>query len=224
MNSESLSGFWGPRAPQPFARAVLAALVLEIGLALVLLHWAPDRTVTVGLRRKPMTAHLVTLPKPRAVPRPQPPKPQPIPKPKPPTPKPVIHHRPVPLPTPVKRPPPAVHKPSPPPSPPPSPARAAQAVNRYAVMVRTRIQAGLVVPRSVADLGMSGRTTVSFELTPQGRLVWVRVARSSGFHLIDRASLAAVRSVSYPPFTKNMPHHAVVFRVRVGLNGRGHRY
>lgn len=101
----------------------------------------------------------------------------------------------------MKRPPPVVHKLTPPPVAQPSLARAAQAVNRYAVMVRTRIQAGLVVPRSVAALGMSGRTTVSFKLTPKGRLVWVRLAHSSGFHLIDRASLAAVRAVSYPPFT-----------------------
>lgn len=224
MNGESLSlsGFPTPRSRQPFARAFLAALVIEVAIALALVRFDHSHTVTVGLVRKPMVAHLVTLPSP---PRPIPPRPIHKPLPPPPKPRPVIHHRPVPLPIPVKRPPPALQKPTPPPPPPrPSPARAAQAVNRYAVMVRTRIQAGLVVPRSVVALGMSGRTTVSFELTPKGRLVWVRVAHSSGFGLIDRASLAAVRAVSYPPFTKSMPHHAVVFRVRVGLNGHRHRY
>ncbi len=221
MNGESLSGFFGPRARQPFARAFLVALVIEVALALALVRLDHSHTVIVGLHRKPMVAHLVTLPRP---PAPIPPRPIHKPLPPPPKPRPVIHHRPVPLPIPVKRPPPAIHKPTPPPPPAPSPARAAQAVNRYAVMVRTRIQAGLVVPRSVVALGMSGRTTVSFELTPKGRLVWARVAHSSGFPLIDRASLAAVRAVSYPAFTQSMPHHAVVFHVRVGLNGHRHRY
>ncbi len=223
MNGEplSLSGFPGPRAGQPFARAFLVALVIETVIALVLVRFDHGHTIIEGLQRKPMVAHLVTLPRP---PVPVPPRPIHKLPPPPPEPRPVIHHRPVPLPIPVKRPPPAIQKPTPPPPPRPSPARAAQAVNRYAVMVRTRIQAGLVVPRSVMALGMSGRTTVSFELMPNGRLLWVRVAHSSGFGLIDRASLAAVRAVSYPPFTKSMPHHAVIFRVRVGLNGHRDRY
>ncbi|RCN59495.1 energy transducer TonB [Acidiferrobacter thiooxydans] len=189
---------------------------------------------TVGLRRKPMAVHFVTLPKPpKPHVRPKPPPPHPVvrpkPQPVPPKPRPIVHHRPVPLPTPVKKVPPPRPKvvprpPTPPPPPPPSPAVVAQAVDRYAVMLRTRIQQGLVVPPRVAALRLSGKAVVAFELTPAGRLLWVRIMRSSGIGAIDRAALAAVRDRSYPPFTKSMPRRPTVFRVRVGLNDGRHRF
>lgn len=78
------------------------------------------------------------------------------------------------------------------------------------------------MPPRVTALGLSGKALVAFELTPTGRLLWVRIVRSSGIGLVNRAALAAVRSRRYPPFTKTMPHHALVFRVRVGLNDRHH--
>ena len=210
-----------------FLRAMLLALALE-GLVFVsLVAWVNSEPKTVGLRRKPMAVHFVTLPKP---PRPHPivrPRPLPKPQPVPPKPRPIVHHRPVPLPTPVKKVPPPRPKAVPrPPAPPPPPSRAvvAQAVDRYAVMLRTRIQQGLVVPPRVAALHLSGKAVVVFELTPAGRLLWVRIMRSSGIGAIDRAALAAVRDRSYPPFTKSMPRRATVFRVRVGLNDRRHRF
>ncbi|WP_298136681.1 TonB family protein [Acidiferrobacter sp.] len=214
-----------PEKRFPFLRATLWAVVLEGLLFAVLMVWAHSQAKTVGLRRKPMAVHFVTLPKP---PKPHPVvRPRPIPKPLPPKPRPIVHRRPVPLPTPVKKQPKpepkAIVRPTPPP-PPPSAAVVAQAVDRYAVMLRTRIQQGLVVPRRVAALRLSGMAVVAFELTPAGHLLWVRILHSSGIGAIDRAALAAVRDRSYPPFTKNMPHHATVFRVRVGLNDRRHRF
>jgi len=213
-----------------FSRALVFAVLIEglvvAGIVFFGLYHKPP--VTVGLRRKPMAVHLVTLP--------EPPPPKSIPKPVPVTPKPlqrpipqVIHHRPVPLPVPPKRiPRKLISQTTPPPlksiPPPPSPAVVAQAIDRYAVMLRTRIQDGLVVPRRIAALGISGRTVVAFKLTPAGQLLWVRIARSSGLALIDRASLAAVRGRSYPPFAGDMPHHAVIFHVSVGLNDHRNRF
>ena len=215
-----------------FLRATLLAVVLEGLLCASLLAMGHAKPKTVGLRRKPMAVHFVTLPKPpKPHVRPKPPPPHPVvrpkPQPVPPKPRPIVHHRPVPLPTPVKKMPPprpkAVPRPPPPP-PPPSPAVVAQAVDRYAVMLRTRIQQGLVVPPRVAALRLSGKAVVAFELTPAGRLLWVRIMRSSGIGAIDRAALAAVRDRRYPPFTKSMPRRPTVFRVRVGLNDGRHRF
>ena len=215
-----------------FLRATLLAVVLEGLLCASLLAMGHAKPKTVGLRRKPMAVHFVTLPKPpKPHVRPKPPPPHPVvrpkPQPVPPKPRPIVHHRPVPLPTPVKKMPPprpkAVPRPPPPP-PPPSPAVVAQAVDRYAVMLRTRIQQGLVVPPRVAALRLSGKAVVVFELTPAGRLLWVRIMRSSGIGAIDRAALAAVRDRRYPPFTKSMPRRPTVFRVRVGLNDGRHRF
>ncbi|MHB1512799.1 MAG: energy transducer TonB family protein [Acidiferrobacter sp.] len=237
MNASLLSP---ARADAParssFGRAALAAIALEgllLGAWLIVLPAHPPKTL--GLHRKPMAVHFVTLPAPpRVVPKPPPPqvvpkprpvvhqRPHPMPKPKPRPP--VVHRRPVPLAVPVKKqpPPPKPVRRVPTPVPPPAPAVAAQAVDRYAVMLRTRIQRGLVVPPRVTALGLSGKALVAFELTPSGRLLWVRIVRSSGIGLVNRAARAAVRSRRYPPFTKNMPHHATVFRVRVGLNDRHH--
>lgn len=216
-----------------FLRATLLAVALEGLLFAGLLVVAHPRPKTVGLRRKPMAVHFVTLPKPpppHVQPKPPPPRPvvRPKPQPTPPKPRPVVHHRPVPLPRPVKKMPPPKPKvaprPTPPPPPPPSKAVVAQAVDRYAVMLRARIQQGLVVPTRVAALRLSGKAVVAFELTPAGQLLWARIMRSSGIGAINRAALAAVRDRSYPAFTKSMPHRPTVFRVRVGLNDGRHRF
>lgn len=158
-----------------------------------------------------------------APPRPKPlvqPRPKPLVKPHPH----VVHHPvPVPRPLPKKRP---IVKPKPQPQPKPvppptaSPAQAATAVDRYAVMIRTRIQAGLRVPGEVRALGLSGEAVIAFALTPGGRLLWARVKRTSGFGPIDRACLAAVRARLYPPFTRHMPHHPLRFDVTVSMRDR----
>ena len=212
-----------------FGRAVVVAVLIEglVVAAIAVLSLLHPTPVTTGLRRKSLSVRLVTLPRPqppRVVPKVVPVPPKPVPRP---IPRPVIHHKPVPLPVPVKRIVPKVVRPIPPPRPvlpPPSKAMAAQAVDRYAVEVRSRIEAGLIVPRRIAALGISGRTVVAFKLMPSGRLLWARVARSSGIALIDRASLAAVKSRIYPAFTRSMPDHAMVFRVSVGLNNHRHRF
>lgn len=223
-----LSEHLSPRLP--FSRALGLALLLEVlVIASFVLYGLYHRSsVTVGLRRKPMAVHLVTLPKPpppKVTPKPVPPVPKPQVRP---IPRPVIHHRPVPLPVPPKPiPPERVHQIGPPPpplAPQPSPTVVAQAIDHYAVMLRTRIQAGLVVPKRIAALGISGRTIVAFKLTPAGQLLWARIAHSSGLGLIDRVSLAAVRSRTYPSFAKDMPHHAVIFHVSVGLNDHRNRF
>ncbi len=199
-----------------FGRALGIALLLEIlAVGVWLLHGYFMPQPAPGLRRAPIQIHMVILaPHPKPIVRPRP---KPVVKPRPH----IVHHV-VPIPRPVPKKPVARSKPLPKQPPPPmpvaSPEQAATAVDRYAVMIRTRIQKGLRVPAAVRALGLSGRAVIAFKLTPRGRLLWARVARSSGFGPIDRACLAAVQERLYPPFTKHMPHHALRFDVTVSLH------
>ncbi|HUW98741.1 MAG TPA: cell envelope integrity protein TolA [Acidiferrobacter sp.] len=205
--------------PAPFSRALALAVALEL---LVLASYVAYRhfmlPVTVGLHRVPTIVHMVTLPEPRPTPalplvrphpRLRPPVHHPVPRPAPPMP-------PRPLPRRVVAPAPVAPRLLPP----VNRITAAQAVDRYAVMLRTRIQTGLRVPGEVQALGLSGAATVAFELTPQGQLLWARLGRSSGLGPIDRACIAAVRARTYPPFTAAMPPHPMIFDVVVAMRQR----
>lgn len=219
--------------PDRFGRALLVGAALE-ALLLGSLLWAgsntPPRPVSPG--RKIIAVHLL---------RPAPPRPTPSP----PAPKPVMRHplpepaaQPVPVPTPVPAPapkllfatspaptapsftlPPAI--PTPPAQPPPAnPAARVRALDLYAVLVRTRVQANLRVPQTIRLMRLSGRTEVAFELQPDGLLIWARIERSSGIGTIDRAALHTVKTTEYPPFTKNMAKLATTFDIEVHISGR----
>jgi periplasmic protein TonB len=159
------------------------------------------------------------LPPPKPTPLPPPPQPPPpLPKPPPRRPPPRIRPRPVPYPKP--RPEPV--RPSPPPAPPsrpqPSPAAVASLVMQYAAVLNAHVQAHLQVPGMIEMMHLSGATVVAIRVAPDGRLLQVSVARSSGIGAIDRAALAAVRATGLPPFPAGMPLHPVTFTLTVRLN------
>ena len=99
----------------------------------------------------------------------------------------------------------------------PTPAETASAVMRYAAVLNARVQGRLVVPAEVQMMQLSGATVVAMQVAPDGRLLGVAVARSSGIPPIDRAALAAVRRTTLPPFTGDMPRHPVTFDLTVRL-------
>ncbi|MHB8248662.1 MAG: energy transducer TonB [Acidithiobacillus sp.] len=183
-------------------------------------------------KKKVIAIHMVQPipPKPKPIPVPPPPKPvvqpkpKPVPVPKPiPIPKPVVHHTPpkpllakAPTPTAPVYTPPVVTPPAPPPA--PSPALQQNAIDSYAAMLRTRVQADTRVPEAVRLMHTSGTAVIAFRLTPSGQLLSAHVARSSGVGPIDRAALKAVEDGTYPPFTKKMPKHDMTFDVRVHLS------
>ncbi|MCF3945209.1 MULTISPECIES: energy transducer TonB [Acidiphilium] len=150
--------------------------------------------------------HMVQLPKhkpPPPLPKPPPPVPVPVPKP---IPHPIIHHvspMPTKIPIPVKhviihhKPPPPLKKPPPPPAPPPAPAYNFQA---YAAGLRAPIQHLVHVSRAMRMLKLRGTAYIEFTLTPSGQLISASLYRSSGNPLIDKAALAAVRRMHFPPF------------------------
>lgn len=218
--------------------AVLGALVIETALGVGLIRLARHTGAVVAPHPQRMRLSMV-VPKPKPPPpkpKPKPPKPKPPPpKPKPPPPKPVPPPPPPP-PPPPKAPPPPRPRPKPrpqpprphisrPPPPPPAPvappapsaASVASAVMRYAAQLNARVQARLVVPEDVQMMHLTGRTVVAIRVAPDGRLVAVSIARSSGVGPIDRAALAAVRATNLPPFLGDMPRHPVTFTLTVRL-------
>ena len=88
---------------------------------------------------------------------------------------------------------------------------------RYAAELNAHVQARLVVPQAVQMMHLSGRVVVAIRVAPDGRVIAVSVARSSGVGPIDRAALAAVRATNLPPFQGDMPRHPVTFDLTVHL-------
>jgi protein TonB len=96
----------------------------------------------------------------------------------------------------------------------------ADAVQLYAASLNSRVQAGLVVPATVSDMGLSGSTTVAVTIAPNGHVVSVTIARSSGIPPIDQAALAAVRATTEQAFTTDMPDHPITFTLIVHLDSQ----
>lgn len=96
-----------------------------------------------------------------------------------------------------------------------SAAQAADALSRYAADLRARVQRTLVVPASIQSLGLSGESEVRITLAPDGQLIDVSLARSSGAPLIDRLALSTVKATHFAPFPPELPPHPVTFALRV---------
>ncbi len=223
-----------------FGRSLLVGALIEAGILGAMAFLLGQKTVPQPPKPHPIAVHLVQPAPPKPKPKPVPPQPKPkpviqhhpLPRPVPrPIPRPVIHHvqpRPVPLlaktPAPsapvMQAPKPVVAPPPPPPPPAPSPAVQQAAVQRYAALVRSQVQAQTRVPESVRLMGASGTAVVRFELQPSGQLVWAHLERSSGVGAINRAALAAVKAGDYPPFSKNMPRKPTRFDVDVHISAR----
>lgn len=218
----------GPAERARFRLALLAALVLEAAVIAVpsFLVPPPPRTEPV---RGVEQARLVTLP-PVAPPPVAPPKK--APRPRVPVhrvarPLPRVKRAPLPLPPVTQAPAPTAAPEAPPqPAAPPLPAPApnvpapddARLISRYAASLRALIQAQLTVPESVRALGLDGDTVIQFRLAPSGQLLSARVVSSSGIPPIDRAALADVKSLRYPPFPPTLPAVATTFSVLVHLS------
>ena len=204
--------------------AILVALVVELALGAAVIRFAarPGAVVAPHPTRVRLTM-LAPKPKPKPpAPKPPPPKPKPPPPPLPPPPKAPPPPRPKPRPRPRPTPPrPHIARPPPPPPAPvqaaPSAAAVASATMRYAAALNARVQAGLVVPEDVRMMQLSGRAVVAIRVAPDGQLLGVSIARSSGIGPIDRAALAAVRATRLPAFIGDMPRHPVTFDLTVRL-------
>ncbi|MDD2746673.1 MAG: TonB family protein [Acidithiobacillus ferrooxidans] len=227
--------------PEPkerhFKYAVGGAVAVEVLLVLGLVWYGHSRPPinAVQLKDHVIAVQMVTLPQPT-------PKVVPKPLPKPVPPKPVLHHVtpppprphpkvmippklaptppappvktvnppksvPIPAPKPVVTPPPAL--------PPMSAQQTASLMGRYVGMVRPIIQQSLHVPAELRAMGLSGKATVEFEISPSGQLLWAKIIKASPLGAVNRAALAAIKKGGFPPFLKKMPKQNTVFQIDV---------
>lgn len=225
-----------------FSYALASAFVLEVALVAIVAFWPHSKPRVV--RPSSIAVQMVMLPKPvPPQPRPRPMTPPPVvqktlPKPmvtkarvhevvpRPVKPKvlpkrvPVVPpHRPMPIVRPQKVVPLKSQKPVAAPN--PSPQRTASLMSRYVGLVRPMIQGRLHVPAMLKAMGLSGRSTIEFRLSPRGRLLWAKVLVPSRIRAVNGAALAAVEGSHYPPFLKHMPKRNTTFEIAVHISGDG---
>lgn len=70
----------------------------------------------------------------------------------------------------------------------------------YAEMVRMKIESRKKYPEAARSRRTEGRVTVSFTITPEGRVTGIQVVKSSGHALLDQAALTTVTEAS--PFPR----------------------
>ena len=170
---------------------------------------APMRLSEVTLPPAPLKAPLPT-PKPVAKPRPQP---KPLPKPKPHH----VHHRLPPKPRPVARPVVPVKPVAQPPVAPraaPVVAASPAAMALFEGQVKAAVRAAVRYPPAARLFHRQGQARVAFDYL-DGRVSAVRLDHSSGYPLLDRAALVAVRSAAYPPPLAPLQHRQLHLTVWV---------
>jgi protein TonB len=231
--------------PEPkerhFKYAVGGAVAVEVLLVLGLVWYGHSRPPVNAVKPKDhvIAVQMMTLPQPppkvipKLLPKPVPPKPvvhHVTPPPPRPHPKVVIPPKPAPTPPapPVKTATPPTPTPqsvaasapkplvTPPPAPPPMSAQqTASLMGRYVGLLRPMIQQNLHVPAALRAMGLSGKATVEFEISPTGQLLWAKIIQPSPLSAVNRAALAAVKDGGFPPFLKKMPQRNTVFQIDV---------
>jgi len=215
-------------------KAAAIAALLEIILVGGAIWWLVYAHHTVpAVVKAPMHISLVTLPP--AKPKPTPVKPTPVSKPKPvpklqpkpkpvpklqPKPKPVHHHvhHAKPKPKPVPKPAKVVPVQKAPPPPPPQPVQAMSAspdeMALFAAKVKAAVQAAVRYPPAAHMLHRQGQARVAFDYL-DGHVSNPHLVQSSGFPMLDKAAIAAVRDAHYPMPLAKLVHHLVHMSVWV---------
>jgi len=73
----------------------------------------------------------------------------------------------------------------------------------YLKAVREKIERAWIYPEEASALKEQGTTVIRFSLADTGELVDTAIIRSSGFPLLDEASLQAVRTPRFSPLPEN---------------------
>lgn len=139
----------------------------------------------------------------------------------PPPPKPIVEPPPEEVTPVVDAPAPAIQEITPPPVPvvePPVQMKAnPDAENMFAQDVRSRIERKKIYPDAARDLGMSGAVEVQYELDRAGNLLRAEIVSSSGFKLLDKAALMAVKTATYKSFPEDawLGSGSKVFRTKL---------
>jgi protein TonB len=98
----------------------------------------------------------------------------------------------------------------------PGPSGGGENAGRSYGYLRDAIQRGIAYPAVARRMGWEGRVVVAFLILPDGTVRNVRVVRGSGFAVLDRNAVEAVRTAS--PFPRPPAEAEVLTPVVYKLN------
>lgn len=105
-----------------------------------------------------------------------------------------------------------------PPPPPPQPVQAMSAslddMALFEARIKAAVQAAVRYPPAASMLHRQGQARVEFDYK-DGSVSNAQLVQSSGFPMLDRAALAAVRSARYPMPLAKLLHHLMHISVWV---------
>ncbi len=74
----------------------------------------------------------------------------------------------------------------------------------YFASIKEKIEWAWVYPQEAQMRGEQGMLTITFTILRNGKLQEVKLVKSSGYHMLDRAAMQAVRdAAAFPPMPKN---------------------
>ena len=80
-------------------------------------------------------------------------------------------------------------------------------------LILAKIEAAKIYPRSAIRRGLEGAATVKFRIRPDGQVDEVNLVRSSGFDVLDRASIRAIKKAAPFPYVDFWLKVAVNFKL-----------
>ena len=80
-------------------------------------------------------------------------------------------------------------------------------------IILAKIEAAKIYPRSAIRRGLEGAATVKFRIRPDGQVDEVNLVRSSGFDVLDRASIRAIKKAAPFPYVDFWLKVAVNFKL-----------
>ncbi|MGH7351824.1 MAG: energy transducer TonB [Candidatus Methylomirabilales bacterium] len=81
-------------------------------------------------------------------------------------------------------------------------------------LLRQRIKGAQRYPELALRFGMEGTVEVEFEIARDGSVEWVRVTKSSGYPLLDEASVEAVKRAAPLPVVPGRIRIPISYRLR----------
>lgn len=81
------------------------------------------------------------------------------------------------------------------------------------LLILRKIEAVKKYPRMARRMGIEGKATVRFQILPNGSIGAVEILESSGFEILDQASLQTVRDAAPLPYKEGWLKVGIVFKI-----------
>ncbi len=98
-----------------------------------------------------------------------------------------------------------------------APADTSSGLGPYRAALHRQIERNMLDDRAIQRLGISGTAVIEASIAADGRVLSVRLARSSGNRAIDQTALAAVQRGGFAAFGAHMPTAPITISVPIGV-------